>query len=90
MNKTWRTLSGPCKPADMPERWGWRDSDLGRLAMRAAAWMSYDQEVVKLCRHALLLGFTKIENKHRSIMCAGYLHGEACSREAWELFWEGR
>lgn len=68
----------------------WRDSDLGRLAERAANWLQYDQDVVALCREALRLGFTVVSSDRRVIQCAGYLHGEACSREAWETFWESK
>ena len=62
-------------------------SDLYRLAQRAANWMTYDQDVVFLCREALLLGFNNLCGKYREISCAGYLHGEAQAREAWETFW---
>lgn len=65
----------------------WRDSDLGRLAVRAANWLTYDQAVVALCRQALALGFTRLTSGQRDIYCAGYLHGEACAREAWDTFW---
>lgn len=66
-----------------------KDCDLYRLAERAANWLKYDQDLVILCREALRLGFTKLSSRsgHHDVYCAGYLHGEACTRESWESFW---